>query len=122
VNKTAVVSALVASLIATPAAAHANPGLDWQPCTNQPGLQCATLAVPLDYANPGGETISLAVSRLPSTNPGKRTGVLLVNPGGQGDSQLGLPLELAARGLPRSVLDRYDLIGSTRAESATAPG
>src|SRR5262249_55626656 len=111
IRSAALTAAVTATMLAAPVAAQAHPAIDWQPCANRLGLQCATLAVPLDYANPAGETISLAISRLPSTNPAKRKGVLLVNPGGQGDSQLGLPLELTTRGLPQSVLDRYDLIG-----------
>src|SRR5256885_245350 len=73
-----------------------------------PGMQCADLTVPLDYARPG-QTITVAVSLLASTGAGG--GVLLVNPGGQGDSQLSLPQQLVAMGLPRSVRDRYDIIG-----------
>ncbi|MEV1044747.1 alpha/beta hydrolase [Streptomyces sp. NPDC049916] len=76
-----------------------------------PGLECSRLDVPLDYREPDGRTISIAVSRLASRNPDKRRGVLLTNPGGPGGYGLGLPAELKAAGLPRSVLDRYDIIG-----------
>jgi pimeloyl-ACP methyl ester carboxylesterase len=88
--------------------------LSWGACPGVPepalGLECTTVAVPLDYARPHGETISIAVSRLPSTRPDKRRGVLLLDIGGQGDSQAALPLTLVARGLPASVRERYDLI------------
>jgi len=74
------------------------------------GQQCATLQLPLDYADPNGRKITVAVSRLRAANPGSRRGVLLLNPGGPGAPGLDLPRLLAAL-LPRSVLDRYDLIG-----------
>ena len=74
------------------------------------GQQCATLQVPLDYADPNGRKITVAVSRVRAANPGSRRGVLLLNPGGPGGPGLDLPGIFAAL-LPRSVLDRYDLIG-----------
>jgi hypothetical protein len=66
--------------------------------------------VPVDYAKPHGETIDIAISRLPSTQPALRRGVLLLNIGGQGDSQAALPLKLVSLGLPASVRQRYDLV------------
>ena len=81
--------------------------LSWGPCPGVPepalGLECTTVTVPLDYAEPYGETIDIEVSRLPSTQPDRRRGVLLLNIGGQGDSQAALPLRLVSLGLPASV-------------------
>ena len=84
----------------------------WGPCADlpDPRLQCATIEVPLDHRSPRGRKIEIAISRLQSTAPQRRHGVLLVNPGGPGEPGLDLPLALAAI-LPPSVLDRYDLIG-----------
>ena len=57
--------------------------IDWSGCgTNQ----CGRLTVPLDYADPAGETLSLAVLRVPATDRGQRVGQLVVNPGGPGGS------------------------------------
>ncbi|CAL9629935.1 Tripeptidyl aminopeptidase [Streptomyces sp. enrichment culture] len=78
--------------------------------TRDPRLACGTLQVPLDYQNPGGERIDLAVSRLSTAQPGKRRGVLLLNPGGPALGGLDMPGTMASA-LPKSVLDRYDLIG-----------
>ncbi|MFC9850106.1 alpha/beta hydrolase [Streptomyces prasinus] len=75
-----------------------------------PHLTCGTLKVPRDYRNPGGMKIDVAVSRLSTAQPGKRRGVLLLNPGGPALGGLGMP-ETMASTLPKSVLDRYDLIG-----------
>src|ERR1700704_993875 len=71
------------------------------------GQQCATLHLPLDYADPNGRKIEVAVSRVRAANPASRRGVLLLNPGGPGGSGLDLPRLLAAL-LPQSVLNRYD--------------
>jgi pimeloyl-ACP methyl ester carboxylesterase len=53
--------------------------------------RCAMLEVPLDYADPGGPTILIAISRIRHTVPDDEyQGVMLVNPGGPGGSGLGL--------------------------------
>ncbi|MFH8469123.1 alpha/beta hydrolase [Streptomyces sp. NPDC017991] len=114
------VTALPAS-VSTPSASAAAattapaPGaLRWGPCpqgASAPRLECSTLEVPLDYRDPGGRRIDVAVSRLASEKPSQRRGVLLTNPGGPGGSGLTYPAVLAASGLPRKVLDSYDIIG-----------
>ncbi|WP_055693992.1 alpha/beta fold hydrolase, partial [Streptomyces prasinopilosus] len=92
-------------------------GITWGTCpapaggqTRDPHLTCGTLKVPRDYRDPGGMKIDVAVSRLSTAQPGKRRGVLLLNPGGPALGGLGMP-ETMASTLPKSVLDRYDLIG-----------
>ncbi|HEY0718077.1 MAG TPA: hypothetical protein VGD68_10710, partial [Streptosporangiaceae bacterium] len=46
-------------------------------------LQCANLQVPLNYADPAGRKITLAVSEVKATAPrSQQLGDLLVNPGG----------------------------------------
>ena len=59
--------------------------LEWTECVD-PSLvgECATLAVPLDYADPAGPTIDVALFRRRATRT--RVGVLIVNPGGPGGS------------------------------------
>ena len=74
-------------------------------------MQCASLKVPLDYRNPGGRKITLALSRVPATAPAsQRQGALLVNPGGPGGSGLSLAAVVAS-GLAPSVAADYDVIG-----------
>lgn len=73
--------------------------------------QCAKVEVPLDYSDPDGTAIELTVSRIASTQPGKRRGILMFNPGGPGGTGLDQPAFLARKGLPASVMDAYDLIG-----------
>jgi pimeloyl-ACP methyl ester carboxylesterase len=88
--------------------------LRWGPCPEgaaAPRLKCATLRVPLDYRDPDGRRIEIAVSRLASEKPAQRRGILLTNPGGPGGSGLQYPAVLAASGLPQKVRDSYDIIG-----------
>ncbi|BCJ33914.1 alpha/beta hydrolase [Actinocatenispora thailandica] len=90
--------------------APARSTLHWGACPSpvEAGLQCARLRVPLDYRHPSGRTIRVAVSRLASTDPARKRGVLVVNPGGPGLPGLPAPNLLK---LPRTVRDRYDVIG-----------
>ncbi|MFE2560096.1 alpha/beta hydrolase [Streptomyces sp. NPDC059352] len=98
---------------ATAAAAEAATGLTWGDCAPAvrplPGQRCATLSVPLDYADPDGEQIRLAVSRLPSTRPEARRGTLMVIPGGPGSSGV---QRLAQKGaaLAEEMDGAYDLV------------
>ncbi|KJY31169.1 tripeptidylaminopeptidase precursor, partial [Streptomyces sp. NRRL S-495] len=75
-----------------------------------PRLRCTTLTVPLDYREPRGRTIGIAVSRLPTAKPGLRRGILVHNGGGPGVASLHLP-SAQESGYPQEVLDRYDLVG-----------
>jgi pimeloyl-ACP methyl ester carboxylesterase len=47
-------------------------------------IQCAELKVPLDYAQPSGQKITLELTRLPHQGSGAAKGDILVNPGGPG--------------------------------------
>jgi pimeloyl-ACP methyl ester carboxylesterase len=108
------VAAVAAAVVPGVSAAATPSTLKWGPCPADaaaPGLECSTLAVPLDYQHPDGRKIEITISRLASKNPAQRRGVLLTNPGGPGEAGLNFPLILAKSGLPQSVLDTYDVIG-----------
>ncbi|MBX7444222.1 MULTISPECIES: alpha/beta hydrolase [unclassified Arthrobacter] len=79
----------------------------WQPCEGE--FQCAKVMVPLDYANPAGDTIQIAALRAPST--GKKTGSLLVNPGGPGASGYDFVKDAAGTHFSQGVRSTYDLVG-----------
>ncbi|PRX97995.1 alpha/beta fold hydrolase [Allonocardiopsis opalescens] len=83
--------------------------VEWSACTEEAlaGLECATVVVPMDYAEPGGERIEVALSRAPAADPGRRRGVLLLNPGGPGAEGRSLPA--LYQGQP--ITEVYDLIG-----------
>jgi pimeloyl-ACP methyl ester carboxylesterase len=81
--------------------------LAWHDCGRD---QCARLTVPLDYADPAGKTLELAVLKVPASSSSARLGALVVNPGGPGGSgvsyaaagslQFGTPLSRS-----------YDIVG-----------
>lgn len=89
-------------------ASFARQKLEWSGCRD--GFECTTMRVPLDYENPGGEQISLALVRLPAADQKRRVGSLLVNPGGPGGS--GVDYAKAARQTITSrVRKRFDIVG-----------
>ncbi len=76
----------------------------------QAGAQCGFLEVPLDYAEPDGEKIRLAVSRVTHKSPDSEyQGPMLVNPGGPGGS--GLIYSIFGDFVPDGGGDGYDWIG-----------
>lgn len=112
---------LAAGLLAAGGVAHAarqpdlgayyHQSVRWGGCTGDepPTARCADLTVPADYGNPGGQTLDLAVSRLPATGPGPRLGSLVVNFGGPGLSGI---TQLGERATELTALNRrYDLVG-----------
>jgi pimeloyl-ACP methyl ester carboxylesterase len=86
--------------------------LHWSACTGSLApAECTSLAVPLNYADPGGRKITIALSMIPATAPADRQqGVLLVNPGGPGASGRSLAAAVAA-GLSPQVAATYDIVG-----------
>lgn len=72
------------------------------------GAQCGEVRVPVDYSRPHGRMTTVAMARIRATDPARRRGVLMLNPGGPGTS--GMELVLANSLMP-TVAARYDLIG-----------
>ncbi|MFF9035177.1 alpha/beta fold hydrolase [Streptomyces sp. NPDC014892] len=99
-----------------PTPSSASQKLDWGRCkaTSEgpaPGddWQCATLKVPLDYAEPDGTTIGLALIRSKATGDAdERVGSLLFNFGGPGGS--GVSMLPSYAGLTSELHKRYDLV------------
>lgn len=91
------------------------PPLVWSPCADLPGAECATLEAPLDYDDPGRGTIEIAVSRVAASDPARRIGPLVLNPGGPGQAGRSLVLYtrdlLSQGGTYADVLARFDLVG-----------
>ena len=77
-------------------------------------MQCATLTVPRDYADPSAGTIDLTVTRRPAdrqgTGPEGRLGVLVTNPGGPGTAAA-QTVPMFAQIVGRDVRARFDIIG-----------
>ncbi|WP_067677489.1 alpha/beta fold hydrolase [Nocardia miyunensis] len=111
---------LVAGLVAGPAQAQDpldrfyRQRLDWQPChdaaLDAAGARCAGVVVPLDYTHPDGRTLTIAISRIAATDPARRRGVLLSNPGGPGGPGL-RTMTGVQKSMTADVRAQYDLIG-----------
>jgi pimeloyl-ACP methyl ester carboxylesterase len=89
--------------------------LHWHSCSGQLATEgvpdCTMLSVPLNYADPGGRHISLALDMVPATAPrSQQQGVMLVNPGGPGGDGLPLAAEVA-QGINSGVAADYDIVG-----------
>ena len=83
--------------------------VDWSDCESFRNYECATLEVPLDYDDPDGETIELALIRRPAGDPAERIGSLLVNPGGPGASGVEY-LPQWALSVDSELRNRFDLV------------
>src|SRR4051794_20325102 len=107
--------AACAALAAGPPGAAAGGTIAWHACPpdQPPNLQCGELAVPLDYAHPGGAKIKLAFNRLPAGDRAHRIGSLVVNPGGPGGAGTEVvALQASGTRLWAPALQRrFDLIG-----------
>jgi pimeloyl-ACP methyl ester carboxylesterase len=102
---TSAASTSAASTSAAALDAYYSQELAWHPCDD--GFDCATVRVPLDYADPAGPAIDLAVVRLKAKAP---RGSLLLNPGGPGAS--GIEQARAAQyALSPAVIAAYDVVG-----------
>src|SRR5579884_2726220 len=101
----------------TPATAAPQPAaVQWSSCegfvgdtADIPGARCTTVAVPVDYDNPGGPHAHLAMIRIPAT--GQRLGSLLVNPGGPGASAVDSVAAMGAALAGSPVNEHLDLVG-----------
>lgn len=80
--------------------------LRWTPCDGS--FECAELEVPVDYEDPDGATMTIALNRRPAENPAERIGAIAFNPGGPGASGKDLIRSLP---LPAEIRERFDIIG-----------
>ena len=82
----------------------------WAACPDAPlfGLECAVYDVPLDYRDPAGTTITLALRRMPASGD-NRVGTLFFNPGGPGGTGTGQFVEWLGQ-FPAPVRERFDLV------------
>ena len=69
---------------------------------------CAKVKVPLDYNNPGGETIEIAMKKRAAS--GDSVGSLFINPGGPGGSGIEL-VESAGSYFSKNLVGSYDVVG-----------
>ena len=84
--------------------------VSWTPCPDKPSFDCATVTVPVDWADLLGPTVDLALARSRATDPARRIGSLVVNPGGPGSSGV----DFVMREPPffsADVRARFDIVG-----------
>ncbi|MEP9362548.1 alpha/beta hydrolase [Nocardioides sp. CN2-186] len=82
--------------------------LTWTQCRTTD--LCSTLTVPLDYRHPTGDTIELALLKVPAAHPADRIGSLVVNPGGPGAPGTDYAAN-ADKVFRAPLLDVYDIVG-----------
>ena len=94
--------------------------VSWYPCGATGGMErteaeesnsfsCAMVTVPLDYEDPDGQTIQIALKKRAAD--GESHGSLFINPGGPGSSGVQL-VETASQGIfSQDLLAGYDVIG-----------
>lgn len=79
----------------------------WEECEDD--FACTTVKVPLDYSDPGRESIDIAAIRLDAS--GDAQGSLLVNPGGPGVSGVDLVRDGATIKFSERLRQSYDVVG-----------
>ena len=111
----AVVSgAVVFDAVVPGAVAPPVPALTWAPCgTAEPGVtagvQCASATLPLDYDDPSGQQVQVAVAKVPATDPAQRIGSLFVNFGGPGAPAVEA-LQVGGAGRFSALNQRFDIV------------
>lgn len=110
---TALVSVLATLSTIRATAAPLNAKISWSPCYRDFGFpfECGIVQVPLDYSEPNGAAISLALIRLPASDPSRRIGSLFLNPGGPGGSGFEFALYIAPYIYTEEVRARFDIVG-----------
>ncbi|GAA4890854.1 alpha/beta hydrolase [Tessaracoccus lubricantis] len=82
---------------------YATQTVEWEECAQGGRVQCTTVLAPLDWEDPAGDAIELAVTRVPGGDSSR--GPLFVNPGGPGFGGQEMAVGLAGR------WENYDTYG-----------
>jgi len=72
-------------------------------------IECGLLTVPLEHSDPGASSLEIVVARVPATDPERRIGSLIINPGGPGLSGID-GLTAWVSWFPEELLARFDLV------------
>ena len=84
--------------------------IDFAPCPGSAVVQCGTVRVPADWANPKGPKITVALARRPADDPAHRIGTLFYNPGGPGDGAVDNVIA-ADTFFSATLRARFDIVG-----------
>lgn len=85
----------------------------WTDCDFE-GLECGVVTVPVDYRDPGAGELALTIAVHRATDPDRRIGYLVVNPGGPGASGFDMvawALDGPGVVFTGPVLERFDIVG-----------
>ncbi|EAR24160.1 peptidase [marine actinobacterium PHSC20C1] len=104
------------SMTSTPTEEAVEPGLEpfykqvleWSNCGD--ALQCATAIAPVDWQNPEGDTVELALVRQTARGD-DRIGSLLVNPGGPGGSGFDFVSDSVDYATSEALQSQFDVVG-----------
>jgi pimeloyl-ACP methyl ester carboxylesterase len=110
------VAASSADVRPTTLAEYEDQEIDWGSCEDfdppegatSDGFECGYLLVPLDYGDPAGATVEIAVARRPARDESR--GALVVNPGGPGGSGVDYAFN-DTFAVSADVVAEYDLVG-----------
>ncbi|MFF1817596.1 alpha/beta hydrolase [Kribbella sp. NPDC058245] len=115
VTVTATALALVVPVTASAAAPPAAvPKIKWGTCGPAPELkpfQCASVEVPTDYDRPNGPTTTIALTRLPASDPAQKIGTLFTNPGGPGGPGVPFIQQIGQSAYSPELRARFDILG-----------
>lgn len=84
--------------------------VEWRPCKGSTRDLCGTVTAPVDYDEPRGARVEIALRKVPAGDPAARRGTLFVNPGGPGGSGIEFAKE-ARTFFSREVRDVWDVVG-----------
>ncbi|GAA0511246.1 peptidase [Paractinoplanes deccanensis] len=102
---------ILLTYVVTPSPSSASAStVTWAACPEDAAVQCGTMRVPADWANPSGPTARLTIARRKATDPARRIGALLVNPGGPGGSAVDFTFNAPAF-FGAEVRARFDIVG-----------
>ena len=95
-----------------------NQEVSWYPCGDTGGMvkteeqgkfSCATVTVPMDYNQPDGKTIQIAMKKRAAD--GESHGPLFINPGGPGGSGVQTVESVVEQRFSKELLAGYDVVG-----------
>ncbi|TDD57384.1 alpha/beta hydrolase [Kribbella antibiotica] len=102
----------LALVVPDSASAVRGPQINWGTCgPDLQAFQCATVEVPTDYDRPHGPTTTIAVTRLPASDPAHKVGTLFVNFGGPGAAGVASIQQVAQTAYSPELRARFDILG-----------
>lgn len=84
--------------------------IPWADCESNAALDCGSLSVPVDYADPYGPRFDVPVVRSRALDPDNRIGSIVLNPGGPGGSGVQLA-KIASFVFDPELRSRFDIVG-----------